>query len=238
VDTDLGLVDCAEKRATGCRDGDAAHQQGIAMSVRVQLRHVRFATRQPYIELDGPAVRLRIPGIFGEVWNLNAADVAVVVCGSTLADDSGDDWVFEAPVGISYAATTHPAFKPNLMLLFKTPQRIPRLRFGGTQAIGLSRRESRTSAGIKIDGLELRARDSQAAVETLGAAGLERVDRPNAWLREHRRVTQDPSLISTAKTTGSRSQRGSLSGAPFGADGMSVGSKVKRRGMPRCPLSS
>jgi len=98
---------------------------GIVMSIRVQLRQVRFVTRQPYMELDGSSVRLRIPSIFGEVWNLNAADVVVVADQSTNRDDSGDDWVFEAPVNIPYAATTHPAFKPNLMLLFKTPQRIP-----------------------------------------------------------------------------------------------------------------
>lgn len=202
--------------------------EGIAMSIRVQLRQVRFVTRQPYIELDGPAVRLRIPGIFGEVWNLNAAD-AVVVDRSPRTDDSGDDWAFEAPVTIPYAATTHPAFKPNLMLLFKTPQRIPKLRFYGAQAIGLSYRESQRAAGIRVDGLELRARNPQAAVETLAAAGLERVDRPNAWLRDNRRVTQDPSLGHLAKTTGPRRQRGAVSGGQVGADGMAVGGTVKRR---------
>jgi hypothetical protein len=201
---------------------------GIVMSIRVQLRQVRFVTRQPYMELDGSSVRLRIPSIFGEVWNLNAADV-VVADQSTNRDDSGDDWVFEAPVNIPYAATTHPAFKPNLMLLFKTPQRIPSLRFFGAQTIGLSQPDSRSAAGIHIDGLELRARDPHDAVETLAAAGLERVDRPNAWLRDHRRVTQDPSLMHLARTTGRRRQRGAVSGSQVGADGMAVGGKVRRR---------
>lgn len=202
---------------------------GIVMSIRVQLRQVRFVTRQPYMELDGSSVRLRIPSIFGEVWNLNAADVVVVADQSANRDDSGDDWVFEAPVNIPYAATTHLAFKPNLMLLFKTPQRIPSLRFFGAQTIGLSQPDSRSAAGIHIDGLELRARDPHDAVETLAAAGLERVDRPNAWLRDHRRVTQDQSLMHLARTTGRRRQRGAVSGSQVGPDGMAVGGTVRRR---------
>jgi hypothetical protein len=78
---------------------------------------------------------------------------------------------------------------------FNTPQRIPSLRVFGAQTIGLSYFQSRRAAGVQIDGLDLRAEDQVAAVETLAAAGVERVDRTGAWLRRHRRVTQDPDLI-------------------------------------------
>lgn len=176
------------------------------MSVRVPLRHYRFFSRQPDIELDGPVMRLRLPGIFGgrKVWNVNAADVAVVDTEPSSSDDSGDDWVFEEPVNIPYAATTSSNVNPNLELLFKTPQRIPSLRMFGAQSIGLSYFQSRSAAGIQIDGLDLRAEDQVAAVETLAAAGVERVDRTGAWLRRHRRVTQDPALMKVAKTNDQR----------------------------------
>jgi hypothetical protein len=174
---------------------------GNAVSERVPLRHYRLFSRQPYIELDGPVMRLRLPGIFGgrNVWNLNIADVAVVATEPSSSDDTGDDWVFEEPVNIPFAATTSPNVNPNLELLFKKPQRIPSLRVSGAQSIGLPYLQSRSSAGVHIDGLDLRAEDPVAAVETLAAAGMERVDRTSAWLRRHRHVTQDPALMKVAK---------------------------------------
>ena len=179
---------------------------GNAVSVRVPLRHYRLFSRQPYIELDGPVMRLRLPGIFGgrKVWNLNVADVAVVDTEPSSSDDTGDDWVFEEPVIIPFAATTSQNVNPNLELLFKTPQRIPALRVFGAQTIGLSYFQSRSAAGVQIDGLDLRAEDPVAAVETLAVAGMERVDRTGAWLRRHRHVTQDPALMKVAKANDQR----------------------------------
>lgn len=149
------------------------------MSVRVPMRHLRFVTRRPYIEIDGPVVRLRIPSVFGEVWSLNTADVAVVADLSAGGDDPGDDWIFQEPVGIPYAGLSRFAQKPNLMLLFKKRQRIPPLRFLAASAMELSQQASRSS-GIHFDGLRLRVREPQAAAEALAAAGIERVDSPNA----------------------------------------------------------
>ena len=179
---------------------------GKAVSVRVPLRHYRLFSRQPYIELDGPVMRVRLPGIFGgrNLWNLNVADVAVVDTEPSSSDDTGDDWVFEEPVNIPFAATTSPNVNPNLELLFKTPQRIPSLRVSGAQSIGLPYFQSRSAAGVHIDGLDLRAEDPVAAVQTLAAARLERVDRTGAWLRRHRAVTQDPALMKVAKANDQR----------------------------------
>lgn len=181
-------------------------QGGNAVSARVPLRHYRLVSRQPYIEVDGPVMRLRLPGIFGgrNLWNLNVADVAVVDTEPSSSDDNGDDWVFEEPVIIPFAATTSQNVNPNLELLFKTPQRIPSLRVFGAQTIGLPYFQSRSTAGVQIDGLDLRAEDPVAAVETLAAAGMERVDRTGAWLRRHRAVTQDPSLMKVAKANDQR----------------------------------
>lgn len=176
------------------------------MNVRVPLRHYRLFSRQPYIEVDGPVMRLRLPSVFGgrKVWKLNVADVAVVATEPSSSDDTGDDWVFEEPVVIPFAATTSPNVTPNLELLFTTPQRIPSLRVFGAQTIGLPYFQSRSAAGVHIDGLDLRAEDPVAAVETLAAAGVERVDRAGAWLRRHRAVTQDPALMKVAKANDQR----------------------------------
>jgi len=167
------------------------------MSVRVLLRHYRIFARRPYIELDGPTIRLRLPGIFGrKAWSLNAADVAVVDTEPSAwngsGDDIEDDWVCDEPVNIPYAVTTSPNVSPNLELLFKTPQRIPSLGILGAKTIELSYFRARSAGGILIDGLDLRARDWEAAVETLTAAGLERADASGVWLRDHRQITQDP----------------------------------------------
>ena len=176
------------------------------MNVRVPLRHYRLFSRQPYIEIDGPVMRLRLPSMFGgrKVWNLNVADVAVVATEPSSSDDNGDDWVFEEPVIIPFAATTSPNVNPNLELLFTTPQRIPSLRVFGAQTIGLPYFQSRSAAGVHIDGLDLRAEDPVAAVEILAAAGMERVDRTGAWVRRHRHVTQDPALMKVAKANNQR----------------------------------
>jgi hypothetical protein len=181
-------------------------QGGKAVSVRVPLRHYRLVSRQPYIELDGPVMRVRLPGIFGgrNLWTLNIADVAVVATEPSSSDDTGDDWVFEEPVNIPFFATTSPDASPNLELLFKARQRIPSLRVSGAQFIGLPYFQSRSAAGVHIDGLDLRAEDPVAAVETLAAAGMERVDRTSAWLRRHRAVTQDPALMKVAKANDQR----------------------------------
>lgn len=174
---------------------------GEAMPVRVPLRHNRLLSRQPYIELDGSFLQLRLPAVFGrrQVWNLNIADVAVVDTKGVNNDDSGNDWAFERRLKIPYAVTTHSGAAPNLVLLFKTPQRIPPLRIGGGEAIGLPYFKSRTETGVQIDGLRLRARDPVAAVQILADTGVELVDRPAAWMRRHRPVTQDPALLQVAR---------------------------------------
>jgi hypothetical protein len=86
-----------------------------------------------------------------------------------------------------------------LTLLFTTPQRIPPLRRGGGAAIGLPYFKSRSETGVQIDGLRLRANDPVAAVQILADAGVERIDRPAAWMRRHRAVTQDPALVQVAR---------------------------------------
>lgn len=165
--------------------------------MRIPLRRFRFLSREPYVELDGPSLRLRLPGIFGgrQEWDLDIADVAVVNPKSVNNDDSGDDWAFERRVSIPYAVTTDPRVAPNVVLLFKTPQRVPPLRFGGADRIGLPYLKSRSETGVHVDGVRLRAEDPVGASDALVAAGAERVDRPLAWLRRHRPVTQDPALV-------------------------------------------
>lgn len=72
------------------------------------------------------------------------------------------------------------------------------------------------AVGILLDGIELRAYEPQAAVEALQSAGVQRVDRPNAWLRERNRVSHDPAVVAEV-AAGERRRRwiGFAGGAVF-----------------------
>jgi len=110
-------------------------------------------------------------------------------------DDPQHGWVFRDPLRIPYAATTSRyKTQPNLELLFRRPQRIPPLRVGGAMTLGLPYRASRRS-GVNVDGVKLRAENPRDAIDALEAAGVARVQRPTAWLREHRSITSDPLAI-------------------------------------------
>jgi hypothetical protein len=166
------------------------------VTVRIALRHYRYLSRAPYLELAAGAVSLRLPSLFGgtQRWDVPVEEVVVVDTRQVAADDPQDGWVFRDPLRIPYAATTSPNMKPNLVLLFSQPQRIPRLRMGGAMTLGLRYRASRRS-GVNLDGVRLRAKSPGDAIDALAAAGVARVERPTAWLREHRSITNDPGAI-------------------------------------------
>lgn len=168
--------------------------------MRVPLRHFRVS-REPYIEVDGARLRLWLPAIFADrqAWDLDVTDVVLVDPRSVSNDDTGEGWAFQRRVEIPYAATTDHRVAPNLTLLFTTPQRVPPLKLNGAEKISLSYFRSRSEAGVQVDGVRLRAEDPVAAIQALTAEGVRKVDRPVAWLRQHRPVTQDPALVQVAQ---------------------------------------
>lgn len=173
------------------------------MAERFALRHYRLFSRTPFVEVDGQQLKFRLPGIFGgkRTWCLRARDVAVVIEAENEDESNGDDvdWAFETPILIPYASTSSPNARPNVHLLFVTPQRIPALRVFGAQTIGLPYWESRGENGVLVDGLALRAQRPQELSRELIAAGAEEVRRPEEWLRQHRAVTTDPERVTVAK---------------------------------------
>lgn len=178
------------------------------MAERFELRHYRLIARTPFVEIDGDQIGLRLPSMFGgrRTWRLRARDVAVVVDVEDESSFYAGDWAFDTPVLIPYAATTTSNVRPNVNLLFVTPQRIPPLRVGGAQTIGLPYRQSRGEQGVWVDGLQLRAERPDELTRALLAAGAEAVSRPEAWLRQHRAVTTDPARVAEAKASDRRSR--------------------------------
>jgi hypothetical protein len=184
------------------------------MLSRIKLRHYRLISRQPYLDIDGAEVVFRIPNIFGpnRTWRVPVESMVVIddqdVGG--VPDDTGEGWVFTPALRVPYLATTTTSAKSNVTILFTVPIRIPAVKpFGGQQA-GLSYRQSRKTNGIIVDGVELRAVDPITAVQTLAAAGVQRVQRPNIWLRSHRATTTDPVAVQAVASSVRRFKVGAV----------------------------
>ena len=166
-------------------------------AVRIPLRHYRWFSHEPFVEVAGEALWIYLPSYFGAQPLVVPVANACVVDAAHLdsQDDDGEGWVFRRPLLIPYAATTSSNVAGNLSLLFSRPVRIPPLRWIGARNLGVPRGASRSVRGVRLDGLELRAVDPEAAVAALAAAGVERTQRPNSWLREHHPITHDPTEV-------------------------------------------
>lgn len=178
------------------------------MAERFALRHYRLFSRTPFVEIDGQHLKLRLPGILGgkRLWCLSARDVGVVIDAEDESAGDAVEWAFESPISVPYAATSSNNARPNVQLLFVTPQRIPALRLFGAQTIGLPYWESRRDNGVRVDGLDLRAERPEELSRALIAAGAEEVRRPELWLRQHRAVTTDPELVTVARANDRRNR--------------------------------
>jgi hypothetical protein len=134
--------------------------------------------------------------MFGRIhrWDIPVGEVVVADTTYVSYGDPQQGWVFRDPPRIPYAATATSRKSPNLLLLFRRPQRIPPLRVGGAMTLGLPYRASR-SPGVDVDGVNLRAAKPRDAIGALAAAGVTRVERPTEWLRENRPITSDPAAV-------------------------------------------
>jgi hypothetical protein len=172
-------------------------------AVRIPLLGAWYARHKPYLAIDGDALRLHLPSIFRYADLVVPRSSVWVVDDVSQLDDRGDNWVFQREVVIPYALTTASDFaRPNMTLLFSQPQRVPSLRFFGSQNIGLSWRRARSPEGVSVDGIAVRVREPIDALAALHVAGVSRTPRLVEWLREHRAISYDPQEI--AKSTSSR----------------------------------
>jgi len=112
---------------------------GALAHVRVVLRHYRLFSQTPFLDVSSSRVVLHLPSFFGGERDLNVAlkEVAVVDPTVTAAPSDEVPVVYVTPLRLPYLATTTSNVPANVVLLFATPQRLPRLRWGGSMTSGL-----------------------------------------------------------------------------------------------------
>ncbi len=178
---------------------------------RILLRHYRVFPREPAVDVDEAGLTIRVPAIFGPArpWRIPMAVVGVF--DPELADDDedwsetdaeeqtdeppGPDWMTADEFVVPFLPTTSVMASPNLLLLFTVPQRIPPLRWAVMGQLGLSVRASRRDPGVRVDGVQLRAVDPVAAVQTLLAHGAGRIPDPDEFIQQHRQIVVDPAHV-------------------------------------------
>jgi hypothetical protein len=172
----------------------------VRVSDTIPLRTYRLNPRKSRIDLRGDRLSMYLPGFFGKSrWDMTAPDVAVCDLQTLPRDGEDEDpgeFFFEGGVRLPYFFTTGPVTAPTLALLFRTPQRVPPLRFVASAAsnvdLPFGYRSSRSKEGATVDGALLRATDSAAALDRLRRAGAEVTTDPTLWLAEHRALVTDP----------------------------------------------
>ena len=87
-------------------------------------------------------------------------------------DWANDESVMHRPPVVPTVATGTNMESPNVAIVFRTPQRIPPLAFGAGTAVGLSRRASRSSDGLFIDAVQLKAKDVDAFIAAAAERGI------------------------------------------------------------------
>jgi hypothetical protein len=167
---------------------------------RIMLRSYWFSRRKPSIRIGLEVIELHLPLYFGKaVWRIPKDQAGVIdlprhdATVETVTDVGGV--VFASPLPIPYFVTTGPLAKPNLMLLFRTKQRLPPFRkFPDNKghAIPFTAKMTRSVEGTWVSGLTLRALDSTNAQQIMAAAGVVTVPSMLEWLKEHYETINDP----------------------------------------------
>lgn len=175
--------------------GDLAPDEPIPHTT-FPLRTYRLAPRKAHIAVGPGEVSLFVPGFFGRRrWTLRPTDVAAV---DLTAIETEDGVIVPEGVVAPYLPTTSPMTDPTLMLLFKTPQRVPPIRlsiaFAPNVDVPFGYLRSRSEEGEYADGVLLRAPNAAQAVRTLVAAGADSVIQPAAWISARRPRLGDSTL--------------------------------------------
>lgn len=185
----------------------------MADNASVRLAHTGRRSRRSSIELADGLITLRLPGVLGSLpWSIPAAQVGVVNLRNlddAVAEQDPEPAAFMEAVTVPYLATSAHLGGPNISLLFRGPQQVPRLpRLGGTGV--LSHRESRSRRGLFLDGVSLRAEDPVEAVIATIAQGAERVRDPYTWFRDHRATSRDSKVLAAVAVHERRSGAAAL----------------------------
>ena len=143
--------------------------------------------------LDDRGLTLRFQPIFGNrTVSVPRGNVCVVLPEVSPTDDSGEGWVFVEGLNVATidAMNGGPA---DTVLLFDRPVVLPRLSWQYFLGSTLD-----FKGGDAVNGMALRARDPDLALQALVTAGFASTDAPIKWLRERRATTTDPGAIRAA----------------------------------------
>ena len=156
--------------------------------------------RRSHVACVAGTVDIEVPRWLGTAGMQVKADEVGVADLSAVGWGSGSD-VFRDRLALPYLATRTRSTEPNLVLLFRHPQRLPA---GASGRIG-------SREGF-VDGLVLRAADPAGAVALLSEGGAIGVGDPSRFLRQHREVVVDPderAKLLHGDNAGSRLRQGS-----------------------------
>jgi hypothetical protein len=178
----------------------AAHRlHRVNDETQIELRNYWYTIRTPKILCTADQAALRLPAYFGgSVWQLSWNEIAVMDLTATDSEEqeSQDDVEFESWLSVPYFFTTAPVSTPNLLLLFRHPQRVPPLTAVAAIAPNVDLPfgffSTRSAEGDLVDGVLLRADDATRAALTLSDYGAERFSDPVAWMAAHRKTVHDP----------------------------------------------
>jgi hypothetical protein len=171
----------------------------------IELRNYWYTVRTPKIVVGTVSAGLRLPVYFGgAAWQVPLAEIGVFTGTEDDEQQAQSDVEFEATITLPYFFTTSPVSTPNLLLLFRHPQRVPPLTaiaaFAPNVELPFGYFSTRSSRGDEVDGVLLRCVDPADAASRLAAAGAESIADPVDWMAKHRKTVSDPlSLQQVAK---------------------------------------
>lgn len=169
----------------------------------IPLRTYRFYGKKSRIEVDGGIARLFLPQYFGRaIWEIPIDSIGVTDLSTLEAPPALEDTNLRKTPRIPYFFTTGTVTSPNLLLLFRTPQRVPPVRaivaLAPNVDLPFGYREARS--GALIDGTLLRAVDAKAAAAFLAQAGAEVIEDPTSWLIRYREIVADEAHATELRT--------------------------------------
>jgi hypothetical protein len=186
VGAGVGCRRAGRARATEARTPTIASPPG---ATTLKLGHGVLSAA---VTVSSDGLSLRMPSYLGrQPWVIPLS--AITVVDTETAADEVDDVVLASPLTLPgfYRAPAFPG--RNLVLLFRSPLRIPPLRhtaFG--QDVGISPRRTRSRSGTDVDGIVLGFRNRADAVAALREVGATFTPSLWSWARTHRAVVHDP----------------------------------------------
>jgi hypothetical protein len=160
----------------------------------IPLRTYRLSRKRHCIQLSAGIARVSLPQYFGRAtWDVRIDAIGVTDLSGVGESKGWADANLRSVPRVPYLFTTGPMTSPNLMLLFRTPQRLPPVRriVAVAPNVDLPFRYREARSGALVDGVLFRAVDAQSATATLIEGGAELVDDAASWLGQHREVVKD-----------------------------------------------